>query len=69
MSFKPKRAGSRKRIYAPVLPPRFFITTAMDLTVVRPTQRHRELVTDLASERTRLCEAQMVWIGGPATAD
>ena len=37
--------------------------------MVRATQRHRELVADLATERTRLREAQMVWIGGPATAD
>jgi len=40
----------------------------MDLTVVRPTERHRELVADLATECTGLREAQMVWIGGPATA-
>jgi len=69
MSFKPERAGSRKRIYSRVPPPRFFIATAMELTVMRATQRHRELVADLASERTRLREAQMVCIGGPATAD
>ena len=41
----------------------------MDLTVVRPTERHRELVADFATECTGLREAQMVWIGGPATAD
>jgi hypothetical protein len=41
----------------------------MDLAVVHATERHRELVAHLASERTRLREAQMVWIGGPATAD
>jgi len=39
----------------------------MDLTVVRPTERHRELVADFATECTGLREAQMVWIGGPAT--
>ena len=27
-------------------PPRSFVTAAMDLTVVRATERHRELVTD-----------------------
>jgi hypothetical protein len=68
MGFKPQRAGSRKRIYSGISPPRSFVTAAMDLTVVRATERHRELVTDLATERTRLREAQMVWIGGPATA-
>jgi hypothetical protein len=69
MGFKPERAGSRKWIYSGVSPPRPFITAAMDLAVVRATERHRKLVTHLATERTRLREAQMVWIGGPATAD
>ena len=41
----------------------------MDLAVVRATDRHRELVADLAAERTRLREAQMVWIGRPPAAD
>ena len=41
----------------------------MELAVVRATERHRELIADLAAERARLREAQMVWIGGPATAD
>ena len=35
--------------------------------MVRPTERHRELVADFATECTGLREAQMVWIGGPAT--
>jgi hypothetical protein len=69
MCFKPKRAGSRKRIYSGLSPPRSFITAAMDLTVVRATERHRELVADLATERTRLREAQMVWVGRPPTAN
>jgi hypothetical protein len=41
----------------------------MDLTMVRATDRYRELIADLATERARLREAQMVWIGGPAAAD
>jgi hypothetical protein len=69
MGFKPERAGSRKRVYSRVPPPRSFVTAAMDLTVVRATERHRELIAHLAAERTRLREAQMMWIGGPATAD
>ena len=36
---------------------------------MRTTKRHRELIADLATERTRLRESQMVWIGGAATAD
>ena len=56
MCFKPKRAGSRKRIYSGLSPPRSFITAAMDLTVVRAAERHRELVAYLATERSRLRE-------------
>ncbi len=41
----------------------------MDLAVVRATERHRELVAHLATERTRLREAQMMRIGWPATAN
>jgi carboxypeptidase Taq (M32) metallopeptidase len=37
MSFKPERAGSRKRIYSGLPPPCSFITTAVDLSMVRAT--------------------------------
>jgi hypothetical protein len=57
MCFKPERAGSRERIYSGVPPPRSFVTAAMDLTMVRATERHREFVTHFATERTRLREA------------
>ena len=57
MGFKPERAGDRKRFYSLLLPPRSFITAAMDLTVVHATKRHRELIADLATERTTLSEA------------
>ena len=68
MGLKPKCAGSRKRVYSRLSPPQSFIAAAMDLTVMRATERHRKLVTHLATERTRLREPQMVWIGRPATA-
>ena len=41
----------------------------MELAMMSPAERHREFVADLAAERRGLGEAQMVWIGGPATAD
>jgi len=41
----------------------------MQLAMMSPAERHRKLVADFATERTRLREAQMVWIGRPATAD
>ncbi len=69
MGFKPEHAGDCKWFYSCLLPPRSFITAAMDLTVVRATERHRELIADLATKCARLREAQMVWIGGAATAD
>ena len=37
--------------------------------MMSPAERHREFVADLATECLGLREAQMVWIGGPATAD
>jgi hypothetical protein len=51
-----------------LMPPLFFVAVAMDLTMVRATQRHRELVADLATEGTALRETQVVRIrGAPAT--
>ncbi len=60
MGFKPERAGNGKRFYSCLLPPRSFITAAMDLTVMSATERHSELIADFASKCARLCEAQMV---------
>jgi len=62
MGFQPQRAGGGKRIDSRIPPPRLFITAAMDFPMVRATYWHRELVADLATESTRLREAQMVWI-------
>jgi hypothetical protein len=68
MGLKPKCAGSRKRIYSGLPPPQSFIAAVMDLTVMRATERHREFIAHFATERPRLREPQMVWIGRPATA-
>ena len=56
MGFKPERACNRNWIYSHLPPPRVFIAAAMDLAMVHATQRHRELVADLAAERMRLRE-------------
>jgi hypothetical protein len=69
MGLKPERAGSRKWICPDVPPPRSFIAAAMDFTVMRATYRHREFVARLATERTGLCEAKMMRIRRPATAN
>ena len=41
---------------------------AMDLTMMHAAERHRELIADLAAECHGLCEAQMMGVGGLATA-
>ena len=41
----------------------------MQLAMMSPAERHRKLVADFATERTRLREAQMVWIGRSPPAD
>jgi len=56
MGFQPERSGGRKRIHSCLSPPQFFVPAAMDLTVVRATERHSKFVTHLAPERTRLRE-------------
>ena len=56
MGFKPKRAGGGERIYSGVPPPRSFVAAAVDLTVVRATERYRELIAHLVTQCARLRE-------------
>lgn len=42
---------------------------AMDVTVMDPAQRHRELVAHLEAHRARLGESEMVRVGGASPAD
>src|SRR5262249_32911110 len=69
MCIHPNRACGACRIETEFLPPPGFITVTVQLAMMSPAQRHRELVADLAAECTRLREAQMVWIGRPPAAD
>jgi len=57
MGFKPERPGDYKRIHSGVSPPQSFISATVDFPVVCATERHRELIANLATERTRLREA------------
>ena len=54
MGFKPECAGSHKWVCSSVLPPQSFIAAAMDLAMVRATERHRKLVTHRATECTKI---------------
>src|SRR4051812_16799522 len=58
----PEIPRSRQRIDLHVGPPRLFITLPVQRLMVGPTQRDGKLVADLAPERTRLREFQMVRI-------
>jgi hypothetical protein len=69
MCLQPKHASSGGRINASLVPPDGFIPAAMDLTVMSPAQRNRELVADLPAKRRRLHKAQMMSISGPTSAD
>jgi hypothetical protein len=64
MRLQPQAAGDDRRIYAEVLPPSGFIATAVDLAMMSPAQRDRELIAHLAPERWVLCEAKVVSIRG-----
>ena len=69
MCFKPKDAGRRARIDTGLIPPRGFIAAAMHLAMMAPTQWNGELIADLAPECQCLGKAQVVGVGGTATAD
>ena len=69
MRAKPQDARDNPRINLSLSPPCGFIAAAVNLAMVPPTQRHRELVTDLAPESRRLREAQMVSVCGASSTD
>jgi hypothetical protein len=69
MYLKPQRAGGDGRINPGLAPPSGFIAVAMDLAVVASAQRNRELIADLAPERSALGESQVVGIGGLPAAN
>jgi hypothetical protein len=49
MRFEPQRSRGLGRIEAALLPPRGFITVTMQLAMMAPTQRDRELDTNFAA--------------------
>jgi hypothetical protein len=69
MRLFPEPAGDLDRIHAGLLPPRALVARAMHRTMMPPTEGDRELIADLAAERTRLQVAQVMRVGWLATAD
>jgi hypothetical protein len=67
--FQPKSSRGRKRIDCTLLPPRAFLSAAMNLTVMRPAQRHREFIAYLATECTGLHKTQMMRIRRTPTSN
>jgi hypothetical protein len=58
----PKFASDLGWIDAGSLPPRAFVTGAMRGPVMHAAERDRELIADLAAERTRLGESEVVGV-------
>src|SRR5687767_6344484 len=56
----PELLRHRRRIDLHPCPPGAFISTAMQLAVVGAAEGHGKFVADLAAERSRLREAEMV---------
>jgi hypothetical protein len=67
MTFQPEDARGHRRIDAGLYPPCRFITAAMDLAMVSPAERYRELIT-LWSSAQLLCEETMLSVRRFATA-
>jgi hypothetical protein len=69
MRANPQDAGDNSRINLSLSPPCGFIAAAVNFAMVPPTQRHRELVTNLAPESRRLRKAQVVSVCGVSPAN
>jgi hypothetical protein len=62
-------ARDNEGIDARRLPPALLIADPVKRAVMAAAQWHGEFVADLAAQRPRLGEAQVVWIGRRAAAD
>jgi len=67
--FSPQPLRDFHRIYARRFPPLLFITTAVEIPVVNPAQRHDELVAHPPTKRARLPKSEMMGIGRAPPAD
>ena len=64
----PETAGNFDRVNTGLPPPRTLITRAMHCTMMPTAEGDRELIADLAAERTRLRESEVVGVRGLAAA-
>ena len=62
MRFQPQHPGCDGRIKPCGFPPGGFVAAAVNLAMMSPAQRHRELIADLAPQGSALREAQMMGI-------
>jgi len=69
MRLPPQFFRDRSRIDSGLLPPCRFITVTMQFAMVSAAERDGELVTDLAAERSALCEAEVMGVGRLPFAD
>ncbi len=69
MRLQPQYAGGDGRIHASNPPPCGLIAAVVNLAMMPSTQRHRELVADLAPQRPALGKSQEMGIGGLPTAN
>src|SRR5260221_12090564 len=64
----PETAGICDRVIPGLPPPRTLITRAMHCTMMPTAEGDRELIADLAAERARLRESEVVGVRGLAAA-
>ena len=62
VAFQPERASRWCRVNSLPFPPCHFITGAVQLAMMSPTQRHGELIAHLSPHSTALCKAKVMRI-------
>jgi hypothetical protein len=60
----PEAVGDGEGVDAHVVPPSSFVAGVVKFAMMGAAERYGEFVADLASERFRLCEADVMRVGG-----
>src|SRR6516225_4985043 len=69
MCLQPMNASRRARIDTCFFPPHGFVTAAMNFAVMSSAKRNRELIADLTAKGRKLCNTEMMRIGGTPAAN